>query len=55
VPGIDELEILQPRRLYSEQGREDEYRSLVGRFKSERVAFLQKFPSLSEEIVAAVS
>ena len=55
VPGIDELEILQPRRLYSEQGRENEYRALVERFKAERVEFLQKFPSLSEEIVEAVA
>jgi len=55
VRGIDETEILQPRRLYEEQGRGDEYRSLVERFKAERAAFLQKFPSLSEEIVAAVS
>jgi phosphoenolpyruvate carboxykinase (ATP) len=55
VPGIDETEILQPRRLYSEQGRDDEYRALVERFKAERVEFLEKFPSLSEEIVSAVA
>ncbi|HEY6836757.1 MAG TPA: phosphoenolpyruvate carboxykinase [Gaiellaceae bacterium] len=55
VPGIDDPEILQPRQLYSEQGRDDEYRALVERFKAERVEFLQKFPSLSEEIVAAVA
>jgi phosphoenolpyruvate carboxykinase (ATP) len=55
VPGIDDPEILQPRRLYSEQGRSDEYTALVDRFKAERVEFLQKFPSLSEEIVTAVA
>src|SRR2546422_3698990 len=55
VPGIDEPEILQPRRLYEQQGRVDEYAALVERFKAERVEFLQKFPSLSEEIVAAVA
>ena len=55
VPGIDELEILQPRRLYEQQGRGDEYAALVGRFKAERVEFLQKFPSLSDEIVSAVA
>ncbi|HEY6151619.1 MAG TPA: phosphoenolpyruvate carboxykinase (ATP), partial [Gaiellaceae bacterium] len=55
VPGIDDAEILQPRRLYSEQGRDDEYRALVERFKAERVEFLEKFPSLSEEIIAAVA
>ena len=32
-----------------------EYAALVGEFKAERAEFLGKFPSLSEEIVAAVS
>jgi len=55
VPGIDDLDVLQPRRLYAEQGRDDEYRALVERFKAERAEFLRGFPSLSDEIVAAVS
>jgi phosphoenolpyruvate carboxykinase (ATP) len=55
VPGIDDAEILQPRRLYEQQGRGDEYAALVERFKAERVEFLRKFPSLSDEIVAAVA
>src|SRR5438876_8704969 len=55
VLDIDDDEILQPRKLYERQGRGDEYRAHVERFKAERAAFLQKFPSLSEEIVAAVS
>src|SRR5438477_4825205 len=55
VPGIDDAEILQPRRLYEQLGRADEYAALVERFKAERVEFLQKFPSLSEEIVSAVA
>jgi phosphoenolpyruvate carboxykinase (ATP) len=55
VPGIEDLDVLQPRRLYAEQGREDEYRALVERFKAERAEFLRGFPSLSDEIVAAVS
>jgi phosphoenolpyruvate carboxykinase (ATP) len=55
VPGIAEADILQPRRLYEEQGRGDEYRALVERFKAERAEFLRGFPSLSDEIVAAVS
>jgi phosphoenolpyruvate carboxykinase (ATP) len=56
VPGIDadDLDVLQPRRLYEAQGRRDEYESLVERFKAERTEFLRDFPSLSEEIVAAV-
>src|SRR5881392_3232940 len=55
VPGIDDVDVLQPRRLYAEQGREDEYGALVERFKAERADFLRGFPSLSDEIVAAVS
>jgi phosphoenolpyruvate carboxykinase (ATP) len=55
VRGIDDLDILKPRRLYEQQGRSDVYRALVERFKAERGEFLGKFPSLSEEIVAAVS
>ncbi|HYX88947.1 MAG TPA: phosphoenolpyruvate carboxykinase [Gaiellaceae bacterium] len=54
VPGIDDPHVLQPRRLYEEQGRADEYRAMVERFKAERAEFLGKFPSLSDEIVAAV-
>jgi phosphoenolpyruvate carboxykinase (ATP) len=55
VRGIDQPEILQPRRLYEEQGRSGEYRALVERFKAERAEFLRGYSSLSDEIVAAVS
>jgi phosphoenolpyruvate carboxykinase (ATP) len=56
VPGIDadDLDIFQPRRLYEGTGRSEEHRALVQRFKSERAEFLGKFPSLSDDIVAAV-
>jgi phosphoenolpyruvate carboxykinase (ATP) len=56
VPGIDadDLDVLQPRRLYERSGRSEDYRALADRFKSERAEFLRTFPSLSEEIVAAV-
>ncbi|TMJ93255.1 MAG: phosphoenolpyruvate carboxykinase (ATP), partial [Actinobacteria bacterium] len=56
VPGIEDADrdILQPRRLYEEQGRVDEYESLVERFKDERTEFLRQFESLSDEIIAAV-
>jgi phosphoenolpyruvate carboxykinase (ATP) len=53
VPGIDDLELLQPRRLYRRQGRTIEYRDLVERFKAERRQHLEGFPQLSKEIVAA--
>ena len=55
VPGIDDDEILQPRKLYERTGRADEYRDQVRRLKEERAEFLAAFPSLSSEIVAAVS
>ncbi|HSL65377.1 MAG TPA: phosphoenolpyruvate carboxykinase [Gaiellaceae bacterium] len=56
VPGIDgdDLDVLQPRRLYEAHGRSDDYERLVERFKAERTEFLRRFPSLSDEIVAAV-
>jgi phosphoenolpyruvate carboxykinase (ATP) len=55
VPGIDDPELLQPRRLYERTGRMDEYQAFVERFKLERVAELAKYPGLSEEIGRAVS
>ena len=54
VPGIDDVEFLQPIRLYERQGRSEEYRDFVDRFRAERRAHLEKFPQLSEEIVSAV-
>ncbi len=53
VPGIDDIELLQPRRLYERQGRTIEYRDLVERFKAERGQHLGGFPQLSKDIVAA--
>jgi phosphoenolpyruvate carboxykinase (ATP) len=55
VPGIDDIEVLQPRRLYERTGRADEYAAIVERLKAERAEFLGAFPSLSREIVAAVA
>jgi phosphoenolpyruvate carboxykinase (ATP) len=53
VPGFDDPELLQPRRLYERQGRMQEYRDTVERLKAERVARLREFPELAPEIVAA--
>jgi len=53
VPDFDDLELLQPRRLYEREGRTGEYTELVDRLKSERVTRLQEFPELSEDIVKA--
>src|SRR2546422_3080939 len=54
VPGGDDMEVLQPKRLYERTGRSDDYRALVQRLKQERVAELQKYPGLDQEIVAAI-
>src|SRR6266498_2449795 len=54
VPGIDDDEVLQPRRLYERTGRIDEYRAHVQRLKAERAEYLSRFSSLSAAIVAAV-
>jgi phosphoenolpyruvate carboxykinase (ATP) len=55
VPGIDDDELLQPRRLYERQSRMDEYGDFVARFKRERAEHLSKYPDLAEEIVRAVT
>ncbi len=55
VPGIDDVELLQPRRLYERQGRRHEYHDRVARLKHERAAYLAEFPGLDEAIVKAVS
>jgi phosphoenolpyruvate carboxykinase (ATP) len=54
VPGIDDPEKLQPRRLYEVQGRGAEYADIVERLKAERVTHLQQFTQLSEDIIKAV-
>ena len=55
LPGIDDPEILQPRKLYERQGRSDEYRALVEKLKKDRREYLATFPGLRPEIVNAVS
>jgi phosphoenolpyruvate carboxykinase (ATP) len=54
VPGIDDLELLQPWRLYERQGRTADYAEMVERFTRERTERLREFPELAQEIVRAV-
>ena len=54
VPGIDDLEILQPRRLYERLGRGEEYREAVANVKRERAAFMARHEGLNPDIVAAL-
>jgi phosphoenolpyruvate carboxykinase (ATP) len=53
VPDIDDVELLQPRRLYERQGRRDEYAGMVENLKADRLARLGEFPDLAPEIVKA--
>ncbi len=55
VPGIDDVELLQPRRLYERQGRIGEYREHVERLKAERARYLAEFTGLGRAIVDAVT
>ncbi|HVB53643.1 MAG TPA: phosphoenolpyruvate carboxykinase [Candidatus Acidoferrales bacterium] len=54
VPGIDDPEVLQPRRLYERQGRADEHQTIVERLRRERGEYLGKYPGLDPEILKAV-
>jgi phosphoenolpyruvate carboxykinase (ATP) len=54
LPGLDDIEILQPRRLYERQGRLEEYQAMVDRLKRERREYLASFPGLDEAIVKSI-
>jgi len=55
LPGVDDVEILQPRKLYERQGRLEEYDGMVARLKKERREYLGSFPGLDEAIVKSVA
>jgi phosphoenolpyruvate carboxykinase (ATP) len=52
--GVEDEEILQPRKLYERQGRSDEYRQMVERLKAERREYMKKWEGLNSEISRAV-
>ena len=54
IPGVDDLEILQPRRLYTRQRRTGEHDAMVARLKRERKEFLGSFPGLDESLVKSL-
>ncbi len=54
VPGFDDIELLQPRRLYERQDRIDEYDALVTQLKAERREYLAAFDDLDQSIVTSV-
>jgi phosphoenolpyruvate carboxykinase (ATP) len=54
VPGIDDHDYLQPRKMYERQGRVDEYAEMVAKYNRDRREYLRKWKGLSEEIVNAI-
>jgi phosphoenolpyruvate carboxykinase (ATP) len=54
VPGVDDQDYLQPKRMYERQGRVDEYNELVSKYNNDRREYLRKWNGLSAEIVNAV-
>lgn len=52
IPGFDDEELLQPRKLYERQGREDEYNEIVTRLKTDRAAYLAGYESLDPRVAA---
>jgi phosphoenolpyruvate carboxykinase (ATP) len=55
LPGVDDMDILQPRRLYERQGRMGEYNAMVARLSRERRDCLGSFRGLDEEIVKSIA
>ncbi len=56
VPGIgdEDAHLLQPRRLYEAQGRQEEYAQIVERIRRDRVEYLESWPGLDPRIIAAL-
>lgn len=54
VPGFDDDELLQPRKLYESQGRSDEYEQLVARLKDERLEYMATHSELEPRIVESL-
>ncbi|HEX8619194.1 MAG TPA: phosphoenolpyruvate carboxykinase [Thermoanaerobaculia bacterium] len=54
VPGIDDADYLQPKKMYERQGRSDEYNQLVTKYQNDRREYLKKWKGLSDEIVSAI-
>ena len=50
IPGFDDPELLQPRRLYERQGRGADYDQIVASLKEQRAAYLARFAHLDDRI-----
>jgi len=54
VPGIEDADYLQPKKMYERQGRLDEYNELVNKYNNDRREYLRKWKGLDEEIANAI-
>jgi phosphoenolpyruvate carboxykinase (ATP) len=54
IPGVDDIEILQPRRLDERRGRMGEQEAMVARLEQERKEFPGSFPGLDESLVSSL-
>jgi phosphoenolpyruvate carboxykinase (ATP) len=54
VPGLDDAELLQPRRLYERQRRPGDHRSQVELLLAAQAAYLASFPGLDPAVAASL-
>lgn len=54
VPGVDDDELLQPRRLYARQSRLADYDRWVERLRTERREYLASYPGLEPQVAAGL-
>jgi phosphoenolpyruvate carboxykinase (ATP) len=51
IPGVADLDLLQPRHFYRTHGRLEEYESIVTRLKKERVEYLSAYQALNPAVL----
>jgi phosphoenolpyruvate carboxykinase (ATP) len=54
VPGVDDIELLQPARLYARQGRQGEHEEMVARLQKERAEYLAAYEMLDPAVAAGL-
>jgi hypothetical protein len=54
VPGVEDIELLNPALLYRRLGRDSEYREVVERLRSERIEYLNAFTALDDSVLAGL-
>jgi phosphoenolpyruvate carboxykinase (ATP) len=50
IPGFDDEELLQPRKLYERQDRSEEYETIVAALKESRAEYLENYEGLDERV-----